>query len=136
MNSATFVSDSNTFSINGLTINTLGVTDEEISLVTSTDYDGIYNTIKDFLTEYNDLINEMDKLYNADSARKYDMLTNDEKDSMTDDEVEQWEDKIKSALLRKDNSLYNVMNTLTTTMMDGYYENNLSDKQKKKHVCE
>lgn len=131
LNGATFVSDSNTFSINGLTINTLGVTDEEISLVTSTDYDGIYNTIKDFLTEYNDLINEMDKLYNADSARKYDMLTNDEKNSMTDDEVEQWEDKIKSALLRKDNSLYNVMNTLTTTMMDGYYENNLSDKQKK-----
>ena len=131
LNGATFVSDSNTFSINGLTINTLGVTDEEISLVTSTDYDGIYNTIKDFLTEYNDLINEMDKLYNADSARKYDMLTNDEKDSMTDDEVEQWEDKLKSALLRKDNSLYNVMNTLTTTMMDGYYENNLSDKQKK-----
>ena len=131
LNGATFVSDSNTFSINGLTINTLGVTDEEISLVTSTDYEGIYNTIKDFLTEYNDLINEMDKLYNADSARKYDMLTNDEKDSMTDDEVEQWEDKIKSALLRKDNSLYNVMNTLTTTMMDGYYENNLSDKQKK-----
>ena len=128
LNGATFVSDSNTFSINGLTINTLGVTDEEISLVTSTD-DGIYNTIKDFLTEYNDLINEMDKLYNADSARKYDMLTNDEKDSMTDDEVEQWEDKIKSALLRKDNSLYNVMNTLTTTMMDGYYD--LSDKQKK-----
>lgn len=131
LNGATFVSDSNTFSINGLTINTLGVTDEEISLVTSTDYDGIYNTIKDFLTEYNDLINKMDKLYNADSARKYDMLTDDEKDSMTDDEVEQWEDKIKSALLRKDNSLYNVMNTLTTTMMDGYYENNLSDKQKK-----
>ena len=131
LNGATFVSDSNTFSINGLTINTLGVTDEEISLVTSTDYDGIYNTIKDFLIEYNDLINKMDKLYNADSARKYDMLTDDEKDSMTDDEVEQWEDKIKSALLRKDNSLYNVMNTLTTTMMDGYYENNLSDKQKK-----
>ncbi len=131
LNGATFTSDSNTFSINGLTINTLGVTDEEISIVTSTDYDGIYNTIKDFLTEYNDLINEMDKLYNADSARKYDMLTDDEKESMTDDEVEQWEDKIKSALLRKDNSLYNVMNTLTTTMMEGYYENNLSDKQKK-----
>lgn len=131
LNGATFTSDSNTFSINGLTINTLGVTDEEISIVTSTDYDGIYNTIKDFLTEYNDLINEMDKLYNADSARKYDMLTDDEKESMTDDEVEQWEDKIKSALLRKDNSLYNVMNTLTSTMMEGFYENNLSDKEKK-----
>lgn len=131
LNGATFVSDSNTFSINGLTINTVGVTDDEISLVTSTDYDGIYTTIKDFLTEYNDLINEIDKLYNADSARDYDMLTDDEKESMTDDEIEQWEDKIKSALLRKDSSLYTVMNTLTSAMMDGYYENNLSDSEKK-----
>ena len=114
-----------------MTINATGVTDGEISIVTSTDYDGIYNTIKDFFTEYNDLINEIDKLYNADSARKYDMLTDDEKESMTDDEVEQWEDKIKSALLRKDGNLYSIMNAMTSTMLDGYYKNNLTDSQKK-----
>lgn len=131
LNGATFTSSSNTFSVNGLTINAVGVTDGEISIVTSTDYDGIYNTIKDFFTEYNDLINEIDKLYNADSARKYDMLTDDEKESMTDDEVEQWEDKIKSALLRKDGNLYSIMNAMTSTMLDGYYKNNLTDSQKK-----
>lgn len=131
LNGATFTSSSNTFSVNGLTINAVGVTDGEISIVTATDYDGIYNTIKDFFSEYNDLINEIDKLYNADSARKYDMLTDDQKESMTDDEVEQWEDKIKSALLRKDGNLYSVMNAMTSTMLDGYYKNNLSESQKK-----
>lgn len=131
LNGATFTSSSNTFSVNGLTINAVGITDGEISIVTATDYDGIYNTIKDFFSEYNDLINEIDKLYNADSARKYDMLTDDEKDSMTDDEVERWEDKIKSALLRKDGNLYSIMNAMTSTMLDGYYKNNLSESQKK-----
>lgn len=131
LNGATFTSDSNTFSINGLTINALGVTDQEISIVTSTDYDGIYNTIKDFISEYNELINEIDKLYNADSARDYDVLSDDEKESMTDEEIEKWEDKIKGSLLRKDGNLYSVMNSLTSTMLGGYYKNNLTDKQKK-----
>lgn len=131
LNGATFTSDSNAFSVNGLTINTLGVTDEEISIVTTTDYDGIYNTIKDFFTEYNELINEIDKRYNAKSARDYDILTDDEKASMTDDEIEQWNDKIKDSLLRKDNNLYSIMNALTSTMLDGYYTNNLTDAEKK-----
>ena len=131
LNGATFTSDTNSFAVNGLTINVLGVTDGEVSIMTSTDYDGIYNTIKDFFSEYNDLINEIDKLYNADSARDYDMLTDDEKESMTDDEIEQWEDKIKSALLRKDTSLQTIMNSMTSVMLGGYYKNNLTDSEKK-----
>lgn len=133
LNGAAFTSDSNTFDINGLTINALGTTDadEEISLVTSTDIDGIYNTVKDFFEEYNELINEMDKLYNADSARKYNMLSDDEKEAMTDEEVEQWEDKIKGSLLRKDSSLSNVMNSMINSLMGGYLTtSDLSDKDK------
>lgn len=132
LNGATFTSNSNSFSINGLTISTLGVTDEEISIVTTTDFDGIYNTVKDFLTEYNELMKEMDKLYNADSARKYDMLTSEQKEAMTDDEVEEWENKIKSSLLRKDTTLNTVMNTMINMMMDGYKTASLSEDQKKK----
>lgn len=130
LNGAAFTSDSNTFSINGLTINTLGVTDGEISVVTSTDYEGVYDTIKDFISEYNELIVEMDKLYNADSARGYDVLSAEEKEAMTDDEIEKWEDKIKGSLLRKDGNLSSVMNALKSTMMEGFYLNNLTDKEK------
>lgn len=121
LNGSEFTSSSNTFTINGLTINALAETadDEELSIVTDTDVDGIYETIKDFFTEYNELINEMDKLYNADSARKYSMLSSDEKESMTDEEVETWENTIKGALLRKDTQLNAVMNALTNTMLAG-----------------
>lgn len=133
LNGAKFTSDSNTYSVNGLTINATGVTegDEEIQIVTTTDYDGIYSTIKDFLTEYNELMKEMDKLYNADSARKYDMLEEDQKESMTDDEVDQWEGKIKGALLRKDDTLGRVMNSMINYMMGGFQTASLTDEQKK-----
>ena len=131
LNGATFTSDSNAFTINGLTLNVTGETTEEISIVTTTDYDGIYETIKDFFSEYNELINEIDKLYNADSARKYDMLKDEEKEAMTDEEIEQWEDKIKSALLRKDTTLSNVMNSMINMMMDGYLDTaDLSEDEK------
>ena len=119
LNGAEFTSDTNTFTINGLTINTVGVTEDEITISTSTDYDGIYNTIKDFITEYNEIINEVNKKYNADSARDYDVLSDEEKESMTDDQIEKWESKIKDSLLRKDNSLYSIMNGLKSSMSEG-----------------
>ena len=120
LNNATFTSDTNTFSINGLTITALGETDGEITINTTNDYEGVYNTIKDFISEYNELIIEMDKLYNADSARKYDMLTDEEKEAMTDEEIEKWEDTIKNSLLRKDSTISTIMNSMTNIMMDGY----------------
>ena len=40
--------------------------DDEVTLTTRQDTDGIYNMIKNFFKEYNSLINEMDKLYNAE----------------------------------------------------------------------
>ena len=129
LNGADFESDSNTFSINGLTINATAVTDQEITISTTQDTDKIYETIKDFLTEYNEVIIKMDKLYNADSARKYKMLSEDEKDSMTDDEVENWEDKIKSALLRKDNTLGTVMQGLQRAMAEGYTTDSSNGKK-------
>jgi Flagellar capping protein len=121
LNGSEFTSSSNTFNINGLTITAMAKTadDEEIVINTTTDIDGIYNTIKDFLTEYNDLINQMDKLYNADSARKYSMLSAEDKESMTDEEVETWENTIKGSLLRKDSQLSSVMSSLTNAMMGG-----------------
>lgn len=135
LNGAKFTSGSNAYNINGLTINALGVTDGEITIVTSTDYDGVYDTIKDFISEYNELINEMDKLYNADSARKYNMLSEEEKDAMTDDEVEQWENTIKGALLRKDSTLSSLMNGMVNSMMKGF-EIEVNGEKKTKYLYE
>lgn len=139
LNGVLYTSDSNSFSVNGLNITANSVTDDintlldangevdlskltdanAISITTSTDTQGIYDTIKDFLTEYNNIINEMTKLYNADSARDYEPLTDDEKDAMSDTEIEKWETKIKDSLLRRDSSLDSIMSSMISAMNKG-----------------
>lgn len=120
LNGVLYESSSNTFSINGLTIDALGVTGDgeanEITITTTIDTQGIYDKIKDFLTEYNSVINEMTKLFNADSAKDYEPLTDEEKDAMSETEIEKWEAKIKSALLRRDSSLDGIMSAMINSM--------------------
>ena len=120
LNGAAFESDDNSFEINGLTYNVMQVTgDEEVTISTENDTSGIYDMIKNFLTKYNELINEMDKLYNADSASKYEPLTDEEKDAMSEKEIETWENKIKDSLLRRDSTLGSVSSALKQIMMEG-----------------
>lgn len=117
LNGATFTSSSNTFAINGLTIQATAKTNGEVvNITTDTDVDGIYNFVKDFIKEYNMLIKEMDVNYNAASAKGFEPLTDDEKSAMSDDEVEKWEEKIKTSLLRKDGTLGMTMNSLKADM--------------------
>ncbi len=122
VNGAEFKSSTNTFSINGstFTINHMPSDPSEvISINTDTDYDGVYKVIKDMLKEYNDLVKEMSKLYNAPSSKGYSPLTDEQKEEMTDKEIEEWETKIKDSLLRKDETLSDVMLAITGEMSKG-----------------
>lgn len=127
LNGVEYTSATNMFKINGLSIEATGVTGEgkekAITISTSTDTQGIYDKIKDFLTEYNTLINEITKLYNAESAKDYEPLTDEEREAMSDEQIEKWEGKIKSALLRRDNTLGGVMNAMINSMSQSYEVN-------------
>ncbi len=134
LNGAKFTSNSNTFNINGLTIDALATTttnaddiakleagkaDEvagSVSITTTTDAQGVYDKIKDFLQNYNSLINELTSRFNADGAKGYEPLTSEEKDAMSDSDVEKWENKIKDSLLRRDSTLNGVITAMTTAM--------------------
>ena len=108
------------FKINNLTITALDETgDDEITLTTTTDTSGVYGMIKDMITQYNKAINEIDKYYGADSIRKYSMLTDEEKEAMKDKEVEEYENKIKSGLLRSVNNLSSLRSLFTGAMNSG-----------------
>ena len=112
-----FNSNTNNFSINGLTIQATAVTgNEKVSITTGTDVDAIYDTIKDFIKEYNTLITAIDTAYNAPSAKGYEPLTSEEKEAMSDDEVEKWEKKIKDSILRKDSILGNTSTAMKNAM--------------------
>lgn len=117
LNGATFTNNTNNYSINGLTIQALNETGtDEVTITTDTDVDGIYDMIKGFLKDYNDLVKSVDVAYNAASSKGYEPLTSDEKDAMSDDEVKKWEEKIKDSLLRKDSTLGSVLDTMKKDM--------------------
>ena len=120
LNGAKFKSNSNTFEINGLTITANAkTTNGPVTLSTQTDTDGIYDMVKNFLKEYNTVINEIDKLYNAASAKGYEPLTSEEKDAMSDSEVEEWEKKVKDSILRRDENVGSIGDALKSVMSAG-----------------
>ncbi len=118
LNGASITSSTNTITANGMTIELKGTTSEgeRIMLNVSSDTDGIYDKVKEFVKSYNELMEEMYKSYNAASARKYAMLTDEEKEAMSDKQVELWEDKIKGALLRNDTTLNSLMSIFRSSM--------------------
>lgn len=125
LNGVKYTSDTNTVKVNGLTITCNGVTgpNESITLTTKNDTSGIYNMVKNFIKEYSELINEMDKLYNAESTKGYDPLTDEEKEAMSETEIEKWEAKIKDGLFRRDSTLNTVASAMKEIMASGFEVN-------------
>lgn len=121
LNGVEYTSENNNFEINGLTIS--AKSEGKATLTTADDYDAIYDVIKNFIEEYNELINEMDKLYNTKTASGYEALSDEEKETMSDREIEKWEDAMKESILYKDSTLSEVSNILKTVMMSGYEVN-------------
>lgn len=128
-NGAELTSSSNSITVNGLTFEAISISDIEktdpvtgeitykpTSITVTKDSQGMYDMVKNFLTEYNSILKDMNTLYYADSARGYDPLTDEEKEAMTDDQIKLWEDKIKDSSLRRDSTLGGITSAMKQAM--------------------
>ena len=131
LNGATFTSNTNSFSINGLSINATATTvttsvdengnvvenDNAVIINTTNDTQAIYDKIVSMFKGYNEMIAYMDGLYNAESADGYEPLTDEEMEAMTEKQIEDWEEKVKDALLRKDSTLGSISSALKSSIL-------------------
>lgn len=119
LNGAELTSSTSTVSAFGLELELTGLTkeDEPITFSVATDVDGVYDSIKTFLNEYNSIMKEMYSLYTADSAKGYEPLSSEQKKDMSDDDIKLWEDKIKGSLLRSDSTLNGIIQSMRSAMM-------------------
>ncbi len=116
LDGAELSNENNSFTVNNLNLNLTGVTSAPISLNVTNDTKATYDAVKSFIKEYNAILKEMNTLYSAKSSKGYEPLTDDEREAMTDDQIEKWETKIKDSLLRRDSTLSSLSTAMRQAM--------------------
>jgi flagellar hook-associated protein 2 len=96
---------SNIFQINGYEYTLKAASATEISISASTDVDSIYNSIKAFVDKYNEVISKINAELKEERYRDYPPLTDEQKEAMTEKQIELWEEKARSGMLRGDSIL-------------------------------
>lgn len=114
----TLVRSTNTIAVNGITYTLNKETASDVTINATQDVDGVYNKIKTFIEKYNEVIDkindELDEKYN----KNYQPLTDEQRESMSDDQIEKWEEKAKTGLLKNDMALSNIVTGMRTALYD------------------
>lgn len=99
--------NSNTFAINGVTFTLKDkvAVGSPVTIGSTTDTEKVYENIKTFIDKYNETIDKVNKKTGEEYYRDYAPLTQEQRESLGEKEVELWEEKAKSGLLRRDQKL-------------------------------
>ncbi len=117
INNIDVVKSSNTFTIDGISYTLNTQSGSEISFNVAQDVSSSVNKIKSFINSYNDLISKLENKIQEKTYRAYTPLTDEQRNAMEDSEIELWEGKAKSGLLRSDNAI----SSLLSSMRSAFY---------------
>lgn len=118
--SNTIALDNVKFTFNDVTTTTDGTTtkttDSPVKITGRNDVSDLADRISSFVTDYNTLITTINgKLYES-YDRDYQPLTDDEKEDMTESQIEKWETKAQTGLLKNDSYLEKLASNMKSTM--------------------
>ena len=102
------VRSSNAIEVDGVKINLLETSAAPITITKTGNATSLTDTIKNFVTDYNNMITMMNGLVKETADSSYKPLTDDQKKSMSATQITDWETKAKVGLLSNDNLLKGV----------------------------
>lgn len=105
VNNQSIVRTSNSIEVDGVKIELLETSADEIAITSKADSTSLKDTIKSFVTDYNNMIEMMNKLAKENADSNFPPLTDEQKADMSEKEVENWEKKAKIGLLENDSIL-------------------------------
>lgn len=105
VNNQSIVRTSNSIEVDGVKIELLEKSEEAITISSKADSTSLKDTIKSFVTDYNNMIEMMNKLVKENADSNFPPLTEDQKADMSEKEIENWEKKAKVGLLQNDSIL-------------------------------
>lgn len=108
--------NSNQFNINGMDFNIK--TEGNFTTTIETDIDTFYEKIENFVIEYNKMVEKTGSLLTEKRYRDYKPLTAEQKRAMDKKDIELWEEKAKSGILRSDD----IISRTLRNSRNGMYE--------------
>ncbi|MGY4688938.1 flagellar hook-associated protein 2 [Salibacterium sp. K-3] len=112
---------SNTFTENGteITLNGTSANNGNSAVIeVSPDTEGIKETVMNFVDEYNSLIEKTGDKLSEEQYREYPPLTDDQRSEMSEQEIENWEEKSQSGYLRSDDILSGAVNSMRRSLYE------------------
>jgi len=103
---------SNTFTVSGVNFTLQDNFTAPVRVNVSNNTDKAVESIKNFVTKYNELIATLNGKITEERYRDYGPLTDAQRESLTDKQAEQWEEKAKSGLLKNDSILSSGLNQM------------------------
>jgi flagellar hook-associated protein 2 len=116
VNGQSIVRTSNSIEVNGVKIELLNKSDDAITVNMKEDATSLKDTIKSFVTDYNNMIESMNKLYKEKADSDYPPLTDEQKSSMSETEISNWETKAKVGLLEGDSIIKGITSKMQSLM--------------------
>jgi len=122
LNGVEIYHNSNSYEVDGTTFDISEVeTNTDINVSLSKDYEDIKKAIKDFVKDYNQLVDDVNKHIGTTPARdsknnKYEPLSDAEKEEMSEDEIEKWEELAKKGVIYNDSTVSGIMSKLRMVM--------------------
>lgn len=102
---------SNSFTINGIQIQAKAVQDTEVFVTVNHDAEAIFNQVKKFVDTYNEMIELINGELSERRFRNFPPLTEEQKKEMTEREIELWEERARSGMLRGDHLLSSALDS-------------------------
>ncbi|WP_157843150.1 flagellar filament capping protein FliD [Bacillus sp. FJAT-42315] len=93
---------SNNFTMNGVTFTLKQTFTDEVKVNASNDSEKVFENIVSFVNKYNELIEKVQSKTTENVYRKYQPLTDEEREGLSEKQQELWDEKAKSGLLRRD----------------------------------
>ena len=111
-------SSTNTFTVNGVAFEVNGVTEANANIVinVTTDPDDVVSKIKNFINEYNTLIDSLDAMLKEKKVAGYQPLTDEQRAEMSESEIRNWETEAKKGLLNNDSTIRGIMSQMRTSL--------------------
>lgn len=103
----TITSNSNSFTVDGTTIDISNITTgaKNIDVKVTNDTSKALAAIKSFVTDYNALVGDLNKEITTKYDKSYQPLTDEQREGMSDKQIELWESKAKTGLLSQDTTV-------------------------------